>query len=134
MRRAKLTAIAFTAAMAAAGATTVAARAQDAAQPSIDLPDPFGAATSFGQLPAGRAWGGTTAVAVDRDGKSVWVFERCGGESCAASALPPILHSCYRLARLGMEDRLQWVISAASVRSERVASWPPWCDGRAANP
>ena len=54
MRRAKLTAIAFAAAMAVAGATTGAARAQDATQPSIDLPDPFGAATSFGQLPVGR--------------------------------------------------------------------------------
>ena len=67
------------------------ARAQSA-PPSIDLPDPYAAATIFGQLPAGRTWGGTTAVAVDRDGKSVWVFERCGAESCADSNLPPILH------------------------------------------
>ena len=69
-----------------------AVRAQGSPQPSIDLPAPYGSATSFGQLPAGRAWGGTTAVAVDRDGKSVWVFERCGGASCANSNLPPILH------------------------------------------
>jgi DNA-binding beta-propeller fold protein YncE len=78
--------------IATAAATLDAAHAQNAAQPSIDLPDPYGAATSIGQLPAGRAWGGTTAVAVDRDGKSIWVFERCGGESCATSTLPPILH------------------------------------------
>jgi DNA-binding beta-propeller fold protein YncE len=78
--------------IAAAAATLGAAHAQNAAPPSIDLPDPYGAATSIGQLPAGRAWGGTTAVAVDRDGKSIWVFERCGGESCATSTLPPILH------------------------------------------
>src|SRR5262249_47761822 len=32
------------------------------------------------------------------------------GVSPAVIAL--ILHSCYRLARLGMEDRLQWVIAA----------------------
>src|ERR1700679_4049680 len=62
------------------------------AQPRTDLPDPFGLPVSFGQLPPGRAWGGTTAVAVDADGKSVWVFERCGAESCAGSNLPPILH------------------------------------------
>jgi DNA-binding beta-propeller fold protein YncE len=62
------------------------------AQPRTDLPDPFGPPASFGQLPSGRAWGGTTAVAVDADGKSVWVFERCGAESCIDSNLPPILH------------------------------------------
>jgi DNA-binding beta-propeller fold protein YncE len=62
------------------------------AQPSTDYPDPFGPAASFGKMPAGRTWGGTTAVAVDADGKSIWVFERCGAESCADSKLPPILH------------------------------------------
>ena len=62
--------------------------AQSSAPPSIDLPNPYAPATSFGQLPAGRTWGGTTAVAVDRDGKSVWVFERCGAESCAAFEPP----------------------------------------------
>jgi DNA-binding beta-propeller fold protein YncE len=76
----------FTAALAIAGA------ARSSAQPSTDLPDPFGPGASFGQLPAGRTWGGTTAVSVDADGKSVWVFERCGAESCADSKLPPILH------------------------------------------
>ena len=97
MRRADMRAIiigAVVTAMAAAlpGAARAQGSAQGSAQPGNDMPDPFGAATSFGQLPAGRAWGGTTAVAVDRDGKSVWVFERCGGSSCAASNLPPILH------------------------------------------
>src|SRR6185437_677097 len=33
------------------------------------------------------------------------------GVSPAVIAL--ILHSCYRLAKLGMEDRLQWAIAAA---------------------
>ena len=93
MRRANVQAIIILAVvMAVAAAPPRAVRAQGKPQPSIDLPDPYGSATSFGQLPAGRAWGGTTAVAVDRDGKSVWVFERCGGSSCANSNLPPILH------------------------------------------
>lgn len=92
MRRTSLTGVFFAAALAAANVIPGAVRAQSAAPPSIDLPDPFGPAVSFGQLPAGRAWGGTTAVAVDADGKSVWVFERCGAESCADSKLPPILH------------------------------------------
>ncbi len=66
--------------------------AQSGGPPSIDLPNPFAPAVSFGQLPPGRTWGGTTAVTVGADGKSVWVFERCGAESCADSKLPPILH------------------------------------------
>ena len=90
MRQTRLTGFIFAAAMALAAA--MPARAQTSAPPSIDLPNPYAPATSFGQLPAGRSWGGTTAVAIDRDGKSVWVFERCGGESCADSKLPPILH------------------------------------------
>jgi DNA-binding beta-propeller fold protein YncE len=93
MRRTSLTGVIFTVAMAVAAAMPRAVLAQTAAAPpSIDLPNPFKPAASFGQLPSGRTWGGTTAVAVDPDGKSVWVFERCGAESCLDSNLPPILH------------------------------------------
>jgi DNA-binding beta-propeller fold protein YncE len=92
MRQTMLAGSLFAAILAVTAAAPVQVLAQSSAPPSIDLPNPYGAATSFGQLPAGRDWGGTTAVAVDRDGKSVWVFERCGGESCADSKLPPILH------------------------------------------
>jgi DNA-binding beta-propeller fold protein YncE len=76
----------------AAASLPSAARAQSGGPPSIDLPNPFAPAASFGQLAAGRTWGGTTAVTVGADGKSIWVFERCGAESCAGSNLPPILH------------------------------------------
>ena len=80
MRRVNRQAIIILAVVTAvAAAPPRAVRAQGSPQPSIDLPAPYGSATSFGQLPAGRLWGGTTAVAVDRDGKSIWVFERCGG-------------------------------------------------------
>ena len=42
-------------------------------------------------MPEGRTWGSTSAVEIDRDGKSIWVAERCGANSCAGSNLPPIL-------------------------------------------
>jgi sugar lactone lactonase YvrE len=42
-------------------------------------------------LPPGRLMGSTSAVDVDRDGRSIWVAERCGAGSCAASAVAPIL-------------------------------------------
>jgi streptogramin lyase len=37
-----------------------------------------------------RTWGSTSTVDVDRHG-NVWVFERCGANSCADSNLAPIL-------------------------------------------
>jgi len=64
--------------------------AENAAMPSIDLPNPYPAGTKFGQLTDGRQWGGVIAVAPDRDGKSIWAFERCGG-NCLNSDLPPVL-------------------------------------------
>ena len=36
-----------------------------------------------------RTWGSTSAVDVDRSG-NVWVFERCGDNSCAGSSLAPV--------------------------------------------
>jgi DNA-binding beta-propeller fold protein YncE len=76
----------------ALAALSLPASAQQSALPGVDFPNPHGPATMFGQLPAPRGWGGTTAVAVDRDSKSVWVFERCGGSNCADSKLAPVLH------------------------------------------
>jgi sugar lactone lactonase YvrE len=41
-------------------------------------------------MPEGRVWGALSAVGVSADGH-IWVGERCGSNSCAESALPPIL-------------------------------------------
>ena len=64
--------------------------AETATMPSIDLPNPYAAGVKFGQLPEGRQWGGVIAVTPDRDGTSIWAFERCGG-NCLDSDLPPVL-------------------------------------------
>jgi sugar lactone lactonase YvrE len=45
----------------------------------------------WAKLPDGRKWGATSAVTIDRDGSSVWVFERCGAGSCAGSNVAPIV-------------------------------------------
>src|ERR1700681_1115011 len=58
------------------------------------LPNPYRAADdSWAKLPNGRKWGAPSKVFVDRDGKSLWVAERCGGDSfgCAGSTLAPML-------------------------------------------
>jgi DNA-binding beta-propeller fold protein YncE len=51
---------------------------------------------NFLRMPEGRMWGSTSAVEIDRDGRSVWVAERCGANTCIEpsgemSPLPPIL-------------------------------------------
>jgi sugar lactone lactonase YvrE len=42
-------------------------------------------------MPAGRTWGSTSAVDIDKDGVSIWVGERCGANTCLNSSLPSIL-------------------------------------------
>jgi sugar lactone lactonase YvrE len=54
--------------------------------PVNDLPNPYRTVSGFFKLPAGREWGSTSAVDVDKDGKSIWVAERCGANSCLDSA------------------------------------------------
>ncbi len=65
--------------------------AQAAVQPTNDLPNPYRTIEGWAKLPDGRAWGSTSAVDIDRDGTSIWVAERCGANSCAGSALDPVL-------------------------------------------
>jgi DNA-binding beta-propeller fold protein YncE len=54
------------------------------------LPNPYRMVENWAKLPAGRTWGSTSAVDVDRDGKSIWVAERCGQNTCAGSDLAMI--------------------------------------------
>ena len=69
-----------------------AVRAQEVrSEPTNKAPNAFRTVEGWARLPAGRTWGSTSAVAIDRDGVSVWVAERCGANSCAGSPLNPIL-------------------------------------------
>jgi hypothetical protein len=45
------------------------------------------------KMPEGRKIGSTVGVTIDRDGTSVWVFERCGAQNCVGSGVAPILDS-----------------------------------------
>ena len=66
----------------AATALAGPANAQSAAKPTNDAPNPYNTVSDYFKLPAGRTWGSTSAVEVDKDGKSIWVAERCGTNSC----------------------------------------------------
>jgi hypothetical protein len=71
--------------------------------PTNSLPNPYRSIENWGMLPEGRTWGSTSAVAIDADGASVWVGERCGEFrppsridpaqpfACDGSKLDPIL-------------------------------------------
>ncbi len=70
--------------------------AQTAIAPTNDLPNPYATIADFFKLPAGRTWGSTSAVDIDKDGRSIWVAERCGANKCAdatgkMSPLDPVL-------------------------------------------
>ena len=65
--------------------------AQPTMQPVNDVPNPYHAIEGWAKLSEGRSWGSTSAVAIDRDGRSVWVAERCGANGCANSSLDPVL-------------------------------------------
>jgi DNA-binding beta-propeller fold protein YncE len=61
------------------------------AQPPNSEPNPYRTVEHWARMPEGRAWGSTSAVEVDPDGKSIWVAERCGANTCAGSNLEPVL-------------------------------------------
>lgn len=80
-----------------------AATAQDVT-PTNDLPNPYRTVAPWGDPPGGQSWGALNAVAIDKDGESVWVATRCGAnpetppgaasfayDSCAGSAAAPVL-------------------------------------------
>ena len=61
------------------------------AQAPNSQPNPYLTTENFFKLPEGRKIGSTAAIDIDRDGSSVWVFERCGAATCESSALAPLL-------------------------------------------
>ena len=68
------------AALFAGVALSQTAFAQD--QPTNDAPNPYKTVEGWAKLPEGRKWGSTSAVEIDKDGKSIWVAERCGANGC----------------------------------------------------
>ena len=53
-------------------------------------PDPYHVVEHWAQLPQGRVWGQAIGIDIDRDGSSVWVFDRCGAKTCEGSNVAPI--------------------------------------------
>src|SRR5262245_34995582 len=54
-------------------------------------PNPYKMQENWAQLPEGRKFGAAIKVQVDHsDGKSIWVFDRCGARECTNSTLAPM--------------------------------------------
>jgi len=57
-----------------------------------DAPNLYKFTYGWAKLPDRRKWGAVVSVDIDRDGKSIWVFDRCeDARSCAKSTLDPIM-------------------------------------------
>jgi len=60
-------------------------------QPVNSGANPYRKIRNWGMVPEGRPWGAANGVAIDRDGKSVWVADRCGtAVGCVGSKVDPI--------------------------------------------
>ena len=73
--------------------TPIPAALKDASvAPTTDAPNPYRTVEGWAKMPAGRTWGSTSAVDIDKDGTSIWVAERCGANRCAdTSSFDPIM-------------------------------------------
>jgi hypothetical protein len=84
----------FTLAFAAVPALALGVKslpAQDRSDPN-SAPNPYRMVDSVIQLPEGRKLGAPIGVEIDHsDGETLWVFDRCGGDTCVGSDLAPIM-------------------------------------------
>ena len=73
-------------------ATTVVSVAPTYAQNQSTgaLPNPYALEEGWAKQPMGRGNGSTIGLNVDRDGKSMWIYDRCGGNSCEGSKIAPL--------------------------------------------
>jgi streptogramin lyase len=90
MTKPRITSLLILAAIAVAGTSGQRVLAQSGTEPTNSLPDPYRAGEVWAKLPAGRMMGSTNTITIDPGGH-IWVFERCGANSCADSTAAPIL-------------------------------------------
>ncbi len=75
--------------VAVAAAFTMTGGSVQADDPN-SAPNPYHVIDHWAKLPQGRVWGQAIGVDIDRDGTSVWIYDRCGGTTCEGSLIAPI--------------------------------------------
>jgi DNA-binding beta-propeller fold protein YncE len=68
----------------------IATQGASAQDPSESLPNPYRVVDNWAKMPEGRTWGAAAGVVIDSKG-NVWVFERCGANTCAGRSDAPII-------------------------------------------
>src|SRR4029450_10803662 len=82
---------AFGIVIAAAVALPVAlAVAQSAPGNSNTASNPYKPQEPWAKTAMGRNFGSTIGINVDKDGSSMWIYDRCGGNDCTNSKIAPI--------------------------------------------
>ncbi|HMI96237.1 MAG TPA: peptidyl-alpha-hydroxyglycine alpha-amidating lyase family protein [Micropepsaceae bacterium] len=71
-------------------ATALSATVGFAQSDPNSAPNPYRADEGWAKHGMGRNFGSTPGLALDRDGKSLWVFDRCGGNTCENSNIDPV--------------------------------------------
>ena len=77
-------------ALAFALTTATSALAQTGFGPN-DAPNPYREDPGWAKMSPARPFGSTIGVDIDRDGKSIWVYDRCGGMFREKSKIAPIM-------------------------------------------
>ena len=112
-------------------------------QPPINSgANPYKVIRNWSEGPAGRPWGGSNGVAIDRDGKSVWTVDRCSpgtAPGCLGTKADPIQkfdESGKRLTSFGGgvfvwphgihvdRDGNVWVTDARTATAEELKKYP----------
>ena len=68
----------------------VAGTAPSFAQDPNTAPNPYRLEEGWAKQPMGRGNGSTIGLNAARDGKSMWIYDRCGGNSCEGSKIAPL--------------------------------------------
>jgi len=53
-------------------------------------PNPYRLDDGWAKTAMGRGWGMVISIGINPDGKSIWVFDRCGARECANSKIAPL--------------------------------------------
>src|SRR5215471_17398780 len=70
-----------------AGAVIAMSAVPSYAQDPNSAPNMYRLDEGWAKQPMGRGNGSTIGLNVDRDGKSMWIYDRCGGNSCEGSKI-----------------------------------------------
>jgi sugar lactone lactonase YvrE len=57
----------------------------------LALPNPYARDETFFKIPKTLKLGGASGIAIDKDGHSIWIYQRCGGQDVCIGVHEPVL-------------------------------------------